>query len=263
MKVEYIGLKSKLIQRGEKIFPIFCNSLLLNEENLMENDIIVISSKIVSLEQNRVLNIETYPLKPQSSLLKNDTELDEHFISMIISESEVIYGGVKGALLTMSNGILQANAGIDRSNIAKGLAILLPKNPSDFADEFKEDIKEKFGLRLHILIIDSSTRPLRRGTTGLALGFSKNFPAVIDERGSPDLYGNKMQITTRAIADNIATGANLVMGESNQSTPFVIVRGLSLDDEWSNKPIISEKIELEQCLYFKHFTSSPLYKKQD
>lgn len=264
MKFELIGLKTRFIKVKEDIFRIFCETLDEKGIKLESNDIVTISSKIIALEQNLVIDLSTIPLHPKSKDFEKMTKLDPRFISLVIQESDIVYGGVPGALLTLRDGLLQANAGIDQSNTSKGTAILLPNNPNEYADSFKQKIKNKYGIEVSIIVIDSATRPLRRGTTGLCLGYSKDFPAVLDDRGSIDLLGNKMKITTRAIADNLATSANLVMGESDQSTPFAIIRGFPIN-KWQNefKNDIDMKIEFNECLYFKNFTSTPIYRKLD
>lgn len=264
MKFELIGLKTRIIQAKEDIFDIFCESLKKEGIKLESDDIIVISSKIIALEQNLVIDLSNVPINPKSKEFTKFTNLDPRFISLVIRESDVIYGGVSGALLTLRDGLLQANAGIDQSNTSKGTAILLPTKTNEYADDFKQKIQNKYKIDVSIIIIDSSTRPLRRGTTGLCLGYSKSFPAVLDDRGSIDLLGNKMKITTRAIADNLATSANIVMGESDQSTPFAIIRGIPIKEWQKNyKTDLDMKIEFNQCLYFRNFTSSPIYKKLD
>ncbi|OLS25899.1 MAG: Coenzyme F420:L-glutamate ligase [Candidatus Heimdallarchaeota archaeon LC_3] len=264
MKFELIGIKTKFIKVKENIFDVFCECLEEKGLKLEHNDVIAISSKIIALEQNLVIDLSSIPIHSNSKDFAKLTNLDPRFISLVIRESDIIYGGVNGALLTLRDGLLQANAGIDQSNTSKGTAILLPTNPNEYADFFKQKIQNKYSVDVSIIIVDSATRPLRRGTTGLCLGYSKDFPAVLDDRGSIDLLGNKMTITTRAIADNLATTANLVMGESNQRTPFAIIRGLPLN-EWQNdfKTDINMKIAFTECLYFKNFTSTPLYSKSD
>ena len=267
MKIEYFGIPSNhIFTKGEKIYPIFVNALKQQQLALKENDIIAISSKIVALEQKLVVELEQFPLHPDKSLLKLitlQTGLDERFASLIIHHSDIIFGGVKGALLTLRKGILQANAGIDRSNTPKGTAILPPDNPDQFADMIVEKIRSEFNINVHILIIDSATRPLRRGTTGLCLGSSKNFPDVIDERGSIDLLGNEMHITTRAIADNLATACNLIMGESDEGVPFVLVRNAPVEQWSKSNHTLSMQIPYTECLYFKNFSQTPIFVRKE
>ena len=263
MKLEFIGLKSRIILINENIFEVFCSALTENHELLQDEDIIVITSKIVALEQGRVVDLTTYPIRPDAPTLAKEAQIDPTFASLITEESEMILGGVKGAFLTLSKGILQANAGIDKSNAGPHQAILLPTVPQKYAEDFVSKVNKKFGIRVGVLVIDSVTRPLRRGTTGMCLG-AAGFPAVIDERGRPDLFGHLMQITTRAIADNIASGANIVMGETNECTPFCIVRGFPINEINATHKVLPPEdmfIPFDQCLYFKNFHQHPLYKR--
>ena len=263
MKLQFIGVRSKILKIGESVFDAFCEGLDQGKERLDQHDIICISSKIVALEQGRVIFLEKVPVHPQAFQLAKHTGLDEHFTSLIISEAETIIGGVSGAFLTLREGILEANAGIDRSNAQPGCAILLPDNPQQSAMQFRKRCLDELGVDVGVIIQDSSTRPLRRGTVGICLAAS-GFPAVVDDRGTPDLFGKKMLITTRAIADNITCGANLVMGETNQQTPFVIVRGVPYD-EWIPRAMDNKDmfIPFDQCLYFKHFSGKKLFSKAE
>ena len=263
MKLEFIGLKSRVISVNDDVFAVFCSALAESHETLKNEDILVITSKVVALEQGRVINLLTYPVRPDAPALAKEAQIDPVFASLITNESEMILGGVRGAFLTLSNGILQANAGIDKSNAGPHQAILLPAEPQKYAENFVSKIAQKYNIRVGVLVIDSVTRPLRRGTTGMCIG-AAGVPAVIDERGRTDLFGYTMHITTRAIADNIASGANIVMGETDESTPFCIVRGFPIDEiNSSHKVLLPEDmfIPFDQCLYFKNFHQHPLYKR--
>ena len=101
------------------------------------------------------------------------------------------------------------------------------------------------GIAVAVLIIDSRTHPMRYGCSGVAIGCS-GIPAVVDERGRTDLFGRKLKVTRRAIADNIASAAELLMGEADEGIPAVLVRGLALpmgDHEGI------EQISAEDCLF--------------
>ena len=253
-KLEYIGIKSPIIKIHEKILDIFC-SLLENEyQNVLEsNDIIVIASKVVAMEQGRVIDLKTISASSKAIELSSKAKLKPEFVEIVLQESDVVIGAVPGALLTLRKGDVQANAGVDKSNAGIDKAILLPDEPDKFADNFKKSIEERLNLEnIGIIIADSATRPLRLGTVGLAIG-SGGFPAIVDTRGEHDLFGYKMTITLRNFADNIASGANVIMGESNESIPFVIVKGFNKivqNYNWKDKSISDLRIDPKKCLYF-------------
>ncbi|MEM3526369.1 MAG: coenzyme F420-0:L-glutamate ligase, partial [Candidatus Jordarchaeaceae archaeon] len=171
------------------------------------------------------------------------------FVELVIRESEKIYGGVYRAMLTLKDNILQANAGIDKSNVPSGYAVLLPENPTRSAHTIRNQIYEKTGRKIGVIIADSRTQPLRLGTTGFALAVA-GFKPVIDERGKKDIYGNVLRITRRAIADNLACAAEILMGEGSEQIPVVIIKGapVEMTEEYidESQMIISR----EECMYF-------------
>ena len=252
--LEYIGLKSPIINPFDNLVDIFTSILQIDtESNLQSGDIIVIASKIVAMEQNRIIDLKTITPSPKAMMLSEKAHLSPEFVEIVLQESDAVIGAVRGALLTLRKGDVEANAGVDKSNAGPNKAILLPSEPDKYASKFKKAIEERFNVdNIGIIIADSTTRPLRIGTVGLAIG-SAGFPAIVDIRGEPDLFGYKMTITMRNIADNLACGANILMGESAESVPFVLVRGLQTligDYNWQERSISDLRIDPTNCLYF-------------
>jgi coenzyme F420-0:L-glutamate ligase len=181
-------------------------------------------------------------------------------VELIFREADEIVGAVPGAVLALKNGVLQANAGVDQSN-SGGIDyyITLPSNPIDTANKIRMGIEKKLNISIGVIIADSKTHPLRRGTSGFALGVS-GFSPIIDDRGSRDLFDRKMKITTRALADNLVSGAEILMGESDERIPIVIVKGLkslplqNINDDYENNEQM--KMDPVHCIYM-----GPLWKK--
>jgi coenzyme F420-0:L-glutamate ligase/coenzyme F420-1:gamma-L-glutamate ligase len=125
-----------------------------------------------------------------------------------------------------------ANAGIDESNIehpqGRSRVLLLPVNPDSSAADLKSRFDQEFGANVGVIINDSFGRPWRNGVTGVALG-AAGVPSLVDKIGAPDIFGRKLQMTEIAIADEIAAGASLLMGQAAERQPVVVVRGLSFD----------------------------------
>ncbi len=179
----------------------------------------------------------------------------KEFRELIRSEAdEVLDEG--DMILTMKNRVLIPNAGIDQSNTPEGEVILWPENAFGTADEIRKELMKKFDLnKLGIVISDSHCQPLRMGTSGIAIGWS-GFEGVSDERGAKDLYGKEMKYTKIAVADNLASSANLLMGETDASIPFVIVRGFDAgftDMKFSEEDYF---IEPNDCLYNSLYSDS-------
>ncbi|MHA2298141.1 MAG: coenzyme F420-0:L-glutamate ligase [Candidatus Hodarchaeales archaeon] len=256
--IQIIPVKTKILRPGENLKEFIMQSLLEQEKKLHSRDIIVISSKLVAISQNRVVDLKEY--SPTSSIELEKSELDPRFISLVIQEADEIIGSVPGAILTLKDGILLANAGVDQSNATgEGKAILLPENPENVAINIFSFLEKEYNCQLGVIVADSATRPLRRGTTGMAIA-TAGFDPVIDERGKVDLYGREMRITTRALADNLVTAAQILMGESNESTPIVIIHDLP-ENMFKRVNNLSTQIEPNKCLFFGNLVYDDLKKR--
>jgi coenzyme F420-0:L-glutamate ligase/coenzyme F420-1:gamma-L-glutamate ligase len=142
---------------------------------------------------------------------------------MVLQEADAIFGGVPGFLLTLKDGTLTANAGIDLKNCPPGTAVLWPRNSDTSASKLRRFLQRSFSVRLGVVIVDSRVTPLRLGTVGLAIGVS-GLSCVRDYRGVRDLHGRKIRITRVNIADDLAASAHLLMGEAAERIGIVVVR---------------------------------------
>ena len=129
-------------------------------------------------------------------------------------------------------GFVSANAGVDHSNVSgepgrqhEPWVLLLPENPDQSARRIGEGLQSATGAEIGVLIIDSHGRAWRMGTQGVAIGVFR-FPALLDLRGRPDLFGEPLRITQVGLADELAAGASVLMGQADEGRPFIHVRGL-------------------------------------
>lgn len=200
-----IALPSSLITPQDNLINILTESLRNNP--LKNKDVLVISSKVLAITQGRLKKIASV----------------EDFDKLVRAEADVYYGG-NIAALTQKDGIFIPWAGIDRSNVPDGYAVLWPEKSFESATIVREQLMEKYGLQeLGVLISDSACMPLRQGVVAVTLGYA-GFEGIRDLRGAPDLYGKPLKVSQQAMADMLATAAHLVMGESDERTPFAIVR---------------------------------------
>jgi coenzyme F420-0:L-glutamate ligase/coenzyme F420-1:gamma-L-glutamate ligase len=209
------------------------------------NDIVVISSKFVSMSEGSLVKLSSVKTTKRARDLSTQNHMDAKLAELVLRESEYIMSGVPGFLLAIRDGMIAPNAGIDKSNVPKGNVILYPRDPFGTAEKLRLKFLVDLGIRVGIVIADSRLMPTRIGTTGFAIGCA-GFEPVEDLRGKKDLFGNILRVTFKATADAIATMGVMVMGESDESTPVAVVRGANVlwsDRKFSWKDMAVEPFE--------------------
>ena len=250
------GVKTPLIRPGDDLVPVILDALNNQGLELKEGDIIAITSKVVSIAQNRLVRFDTVNPSERARDLAQKYDLEPGFVELVLNEANEVYGGVYRALLTLKDGILLANSGIDHKNIPSGLAVLLPKEPDKVAADIRRGVEKRIGKRIGVMIIDSRTVPLRMGTLGVAIGVS-GFNPIKDCRGELDLHGNPLLITRIAIADDLACAAHILMGELAEKVPIVLIRDAPVEFDESASGATA-RINKNECLYMRIFRPKPL-----
>jgi coenzyme F420-0:L-glutamate ligase len=195
-------------------------------------DILVISSKFVSMSEGVVVDLGKVRASRKARSLAAKCHMEPKMAELVLRESDYVVKGVPGFMLAVRDGMIAPNAGIDRSNVPKGHAILYPRDPFGTAEKLRQRFLAELGVRVGIVLADSRLMPTRIGTTGVAIACA-GFEPVDDLRGKRDLFGNVLKVTFKAVADGLATMGVAVMGESDESTPAVVVRGAKVT--WSDK----------------------------
>ncbi len=224
---------------------------------LEDGDVMAVSSKYVAISEGRVVSLADIVVTPDAEAIAERYAMNPRIAQLVLSEADKVFGGIPGFLLTYKDGILSPNAGIDRSNIPSGYAVLFPEAPYASAAAIRRAVRERLGADVGVILTDSWLMPGRLGTTGVALA-TAGFKPVQDERGKADLFGNPMQVTQRGIADQICSAAQLVMGERDEATPFVIVRnsGVVLSD--IDVTVEDVAIDWRMCIYVQSLTEGRL-----
>ncbi len=249
-RVEYIPIKVPAMRGRFNLYWTLKKAVEDQREEILDNDILAISSKFIALSEGRVVKLASVKPSLEAIKLSSIAHIPSALAELILRESDKIYATIPGFVLTIKYGVVVPNAGIDRSNVERGSAILYPRSPLASAEKLRLQILLDLGKRVGVVVTDSRLMPTRIGAIGIALA-ATGFEAVGDERGKPDLFGNIMRVTKRAIADDISAAANLLMGETSESTPMVIVRnsGLTIID----KPVKPEDLAIEddKCIFIR------------
>ena len=219
--------------------------------SVKNGDAFVISSKFLAIAEGRVVRLGGVVAGDRARGLAARYRMSEELCELVIRESDVVIGGIPGFLLTSKDGLLTPNAGIDKSNIGHGSVVLYPRRPEASAEMVRDALMFSPGVAVGVVVCDSRLSPTRRGTTGVALAAS-GMEAIIDLRGKGDLFGNVLKVTAQAIADDLSSAAQILMGESDEATPIVLVRGLK-------RGLLREtgygpgrfSIPMEECVYLR------------
>jgi len=218
-------------------------------EDLRDGDVLVVSSKFVAISEGRVVDLRSVVPGRTAVSMSRRLGMSPELCELVIRESDEVIGGVTGFMLTLKEGLLTPNAGIDKSNIEHGKVVLYPRDPLASAKALVEELRFRRGVEVGVVISDSRLTPTRRGTVGVALA-AADVEAIVDLRGRPDLFGNVLKVTSQAVADDICSGAQVVMGEANESTPIVLVRGIPGRAGGSYR-MSSFAISPEECVYMR------------
>lgn len=254
--MQVLAIRTKIFKSGDDLVSIVEESLQAHGVELKDGDVLAISSKVVASTENRIASLREIQPSKKARKFATKYSLEPEFAELVLREAEKIYGGVHKSILTLKNGVLTVNAGIDNKNAPVGYVALWSLNPQSRADKIRKEIKKRTGKGVGIVIVDSQVVPLRMGTRGLALAVS-GFKPVEDCRGREDLFQKKLAITRHSIADDLASAAHLLMGETNEQTPVVLIR----DAPVAFTEVADEeemKISPEECVYMKSF-----YPQQD
>ena len=199
---------------------------VLESSEIHDDDILVFSQKIVSKNEGRILSLSSVNPSLLANGIASSYCKDPRLVELILSESKRIVRMENGIIIVETNhGFVCANAGIDESNVQDGYATLLPVDPDKSASMLKDRIEQKTGKSVAVIISDTFGRPFRLGQTDVAIGISGIEP-ILDYNGKPDTFGKIMQVTAIAVADEICSASELVMGKV-QKCPIAIVRNYS------------------------------------
>ena len=220
-----------LVQEGDDLAGIILDSADQQGLQIEDGDIFVIAQKVVSKSEGRMVDLKSVRPTPRAGEIAAETGKDARFIELVLQESNEVLRTRPGTIIVEHKlGFVCANAGIDHSNVRGDMEggdewfLLLPKDPDGSAGKIRDSIAKRTGRKTGVLIIDSHGRAWRLGTVGMAIGVA-GFPGLVDLRGTADLFGYTLQVTTVAVADELAAAASLIMGQAGEGRPIVHVRG--------------------------------------
>ncbi len=212
---------------GASLCDLLATAIARAHRALQSGDILVIAQKIVSKAEGRLVQLAGVQPSARAQTLAKAAHKDPRIVELMLRESHQVLRVKPGIIIVEHKlGFVMANAGIDQSNVpgAEDAVLLLPVDPDGSAHKLRDALRGHSGVDVGVLIIDSFGRAWRNGVTGTAIGVA-GIPALIDLRGNKDREGRTLKVTQVAAADELAAAASLVMGQADEGTPAVLVRG--------------------------------------
>ncbi len=236
MSIELIGLTEiPLVNQNDDICEIIKNALIKQDLSLKHGDVILIAETLISKAEGNFINIDEIIPSDEAIEVAKKCMKDPKLVEIILQQSnEIVEVGPYFIVTETKHGFVCANSGIDESNAADGLATPIPVNPDKSAFQIREFLENEFGEEIAVIITDTQGRAFRVGAIGTAIACSGIDPLWV-RVGEKDLYGRELETTEIATADEMAAAASLIMGQTDEGIPVVIIRGFSNFDGLRNK----------------------------
>jgi coenzyme F420-0:L-glutamate ligase/coenzyme F420-1:gamma-L-glutamate ligase len=225
------------IRPGDDLARLILGAVRMQDFRVAAGDVFVVAQKIVSKAEGRIVPLGSISPSARAAKWAADWSKDSRVIELVLREAKRIVRMERGLIVAeTSHGFVCANAGIDLSNADEGAAILLPEDPDASARALQIRLGESLGVDIGIIISDTFGRPWREGLVNVALGVAGIAP-LIDYRGARDANGKLLQATIIALADELASAAELVMGKADR-VPVAIIRGVANAGNGSGRDLI-------------------------
>jgi len=225
--VQIIGIEGlPIIKKGDNLAELICNAVEKQGTPIQNGDIIVVTHVIVSRAEGKVVNLDEVMPSEFAKNIAAQYEKDPALVEVVLRESKSIKRMGDGKLITETkHGFMCANSGVDKSNVpGEKIVALLPEDPDSSAQRIKLEIKRLTDCNVAVIISDTHGRPLREGEINVAVGVAGIKP-IRDRRGEKDLFGYVLRVKQTAVADELSSAAELVIGQADEGVPAAIIRG--------------------------------------
>jgi coenzyme F420-0:L-glutamate ligase/coenzyme F420-1:gamma-L-glutamate ligase len=235
--IQIIGLEDlPIIKAGDNLAELICHAAKKQKTLIQNGDILVITHVFVSRAEGNVVNLDEIVSSEFAKNMAKEYGKDAAFLEVVLRESKRIIRMSDGKLITETkHGFICSNSGVDKSNVpGERNVALLPDDPDVSAEKIRNDIKRLTGCDVAVIISDTHGRPLREGEINVAIGVAGINP-IRDRRGEKDLFGHVIRIKQTAIADELSSAAELVIGQTTERIPVAIICGYKYQKSESAK----------------------------
>jgi coenzyme F420-0:L-glutamate ligase/coenzyme F420-1:gamma-L-glutamate ligase len=217
-----------LLKDGDDLAGIIVSRARQLGVGIRNRDLVIIGQKAVSKAEGRIIDTSDVTPSARATKIAKKTGKSPEFVEIVLKDSSKVLRADKDAFIVRTKGGATClNAGVDKSNVkGAGTYALLPQDPDASARRLRKRIKRLTGKNVGVVICDTRSRPFRKGQVEESIGVAGLNP-LIDYRGQKDLFGYTLRFKNVALADELASAAELVMGQGREATPVAIIRGLN------------------------------------
>jgi coenzyme F420-0:L-glutamate ligase/coenzyme F420-1:gamma-L-glutamate ligase len=215
-----------LIKKGDNLGQLIVETAKKQNTPIQEKDVIVVTHVAVSKAEGNIINLDQVTPSERAKEIAQKINKDPAMVEVILQETkDIIRIGQNSIITETKSGVICANAGVDRSNVSGDRNVVpLPKNANASAQNIRQEIKRLTGANVAVIVSDTHGRPFRMGEINVTVGVAGIKP-IRDRRGEKDLFGYVLRIKQTAIADELSSAAELVIGQANEGIPAAIIRG--------------------------------------
>jgi len=225
--IQIIGINGlPIVKEGDNLAKLICESAEKQGTPIRDGDILVVTHVVASRAEGKIVNLDDVVPSEFAKKIAMQYDKDPAMVEVVLRESKSIKRMGDGKLITETkHGFVCANSGVDKSNVpGERIVALLPDDPDAFAEKIRQEIKRLTGCDVAVIISDTHGRPLREGEINVAIGVAGIKP-IRDRRGEKDLFGYVLRVKQTAVADELSSAAELVIGQADEAVPVAIIRG--------------------------------------
>ena len=234
------------VWKGADVAALLLDAMKGSRLQLREGDVVVVKQKIVSKAEGRLVRLQDVKPGARAKKLAAEQRKDPRLVELVLREAVRVVRAGHGVIVTETrHGLVCANSGVDRSNVKRGYAALLPIDPDGSAKRIRKNLEEETGKKVAVVISDTFGRPWRKGQTDVAIGCSGIDP-LFSYLGKTDRYGYELRVTEPAVVDELAGAAELATGKLSR-IPAAVIRGATF--KRGERGIRSIAIEKDKDLF--------------
>jgi coenzyme F420-0:L-glutamate ligase/coenzyme F420-1:gamma-L-glutamate ligase len=230
-QIDLIPLRDfPLVQRGDEISDLIMSAIENNDIELIQGDIIVVTHSIVSIAEGKLYQIEDVKVSDRAEEIADRIGHSQERVEVALLEASEVVREDPVLITRTKQGFVTDFSGVDESNAPPGSFVALPDDPDESAKRISDSLSKSIGFNVPVIITDTQGRPWRKGAVNLAIGVAGMSP-FIRNVGKEDIYGHELRGSLVCIADQLASAAELVMGQADEGVPVVVLRGVDFEEE--------------------------------